>query len=557
MTRKLNINWDKPKNFTYLGNTQIKKGGVVTAMTSDEVLEFARCRASAKYFAENYIKVIHLDRGLVPFHLYPYQNEMFQHFDNNKFSIVLACRQSGKSISVCAYLLWYVLFHSTKTVAVLANKADTAREMLGRITLMLENLPFFLQQGCKELNKGSMEFSNNSRILSAATSSSSIRGKSVNLLYLDEFAFVENDAKFYTSTYPVITGGKSARVIITSTANGVGNTFHRLWERAVTNTSDRGYKPFRVDWWDVPGRDEEWKKETIENTSELQFSQEFGNSFLGSGSTLISPELLLKLKSEEPEFIQENGSMRVYGAPEPKHTYVMTVDVAQGRGKDYSAFSIFDVTSRPFRQVASYANNTISPLLLPEILNKYATAYNEALVLIESNDQGSMVCNAMFYDIEYENMFVESISKKDGLGLRQTKRTKAIGCSQIKDLLEQSKLTVKDANTIVEICTFEARGSSYEATGGNNDDLMMTLVMFGWFTSTQMFSGMTDIDVRSMLYEERMRAIEDDVLPFGFTDSATSQAPIVEDGVVMVPDDFEWDGMFGYVPKTRGFTEFH
>ena len=262
-------------NDSYNGNNNVKRDGVVTNFTKEQVQEYAKCMKDASYFARNYLKVVHLDKGLVPFNLYPYQEKMFEHFNENRFSIVLACRQSGKSISSVAYLLWYALFHSEKTIAILANKGSTAREMLARITLMLENLPFFLQPGCKALNKGSIEFANNSRIIAAATSGSSIRGLSINLLFLDEFAFVENDVEFYTSTYPVVSSGKTSRVIITSTANGLGNTFHKIWEGAVQKTNT--FAPFRVDWWDVPGRDEEWKKQTIDNTSELQFQQEFGN----------------------------------------------------------------------------------------------------------------------------------------------------------------------------------------------------------------------------------------------------------------------------------------
>ena len=282
-------------NDTYLGNVQIKRDGVVSPFTAHEVEEYKKCMSDPSYFARTYCKVIHLDKGLVPFELYPYQEQMFEHFDDNRFSIILACRQSGKSISSVAYLLWYAVFKPEQTIAILANKGATAQEMLGRVTLMLENLPFFLQPGCKALNKRSIEFSNNSRIVSAATSGSSIRGMSVNLLYLDEFAFVEDAATFYTSTYPVIASGKNTKVIITSTANGIGNMYHRLWEGAVQGVNE--YRPFRVDWWDVPGRDEAWKEQTISNTSKLQFDQEFGNTFFGTCVTLIDGSTLMELRA--------------------------------------------------------------------------------------------------------------------------------------------------------------------------------------------------------------------------------------------------------------------
>lgn len=285
-------------NDTYNGNTNVKRDGVTSGYTEYQLDEYIKCSKDPAYFAIHYCKVINLDRGLVPFDLYPYQEKMFNHFNSNRFSIVLACRQSGKSISSVAYLLWYALFHPDQTIAILANKGATAQEMLMRVTLMLENLPFFLQPGAKSLNKRSMEFSNNSRIVSAATSGSSIRGMSVNLLYLDEFAFVEDAATFYTSTYPVIASGTNTKVIITSTANGIGNMYHKLWEGAIQGVSE--YKPFRVDWWDVPGRDEEWKRQTVGNTSQLQFDQEFGNTFFGTGDTLIGGEALMRLKAKEP-----------------------------------------------------------------------------------------------------------------------------------------------------------------------------------------------------------------------------------------------------------------
>ena len=293
----------KNNEFGYLGNHLVKRDGVETSFTKEEVLEYKKCMKDPSYFAREYVKIISLDEGLVPFELYPYQEKMFKHFNDNRFSIVLACRQSGKSISSVVYLLWYACFHPEKTIAILANKGAIAREMLARITLALENLPYFLQPGCKALNKGSIEFSNNSKIVANATSASSIRGLSVNLLFLDEFAFVDNDAQFYTSTYPVVTAGKDTQIIICSTANGIGNVYHKLWEGAVQKTND--FKSFRVDWWDVPGRDEKWKEQTVNNTSKLQFEQEFGNTFHGRGNTLIAADALLSQKSVDPEFVNE------------------------------------------------------------------------------------------------------------------------------------------------------------------------------------------------------------------------------------------------------------
>ena len=508
----------KNSEFGYLGNPQVKRDGVETQFTKEEELEYAKCMNNPAYFARTYIKVISLDEGLVPFDLYPYQEKMFHHFNDNRFSIVLACRQSGKSISSVVYLLWYACFHPEKNIAVLANKGATAREMLARVTLALENLPFFLQPGCKALNKGSIEFSNNSKIIASATSGSSIRGLSINLLFLDEFAFVENDAQFYTSTYPVVSSGKDTKVIITSTANGIGNVFHRIWEGATTYTNE--YKAFRVDWWDVPGRDDKWKAETISNTSELQFDQEFGNNFHGRGNTLIDASDLLAQKSLRPMTWNEN--LYIYEKAIEDHQYVMTVDVSKGRGQDYSTFTVIDTSVNPFKQVCVFRDNNISPMLLPDMCYKYARLYNEAYIIVESNDQGAVVCNGLYYDLEYENMFVESQVKANAIGATMTRRVKRIGCSTFKDLIGQKKLHIVDANTIEEMCTFVARGNSFEAQAPNHDDLVMNLVLFAWFTTTDIFQGITNIDMKNMLYKEQLQAIHDDLLPFGIINDGRS-----------------------------------
>lgn len=517
-------------NLGYNGNPNIKRDGITQTWTQEDVAEYLKCMHNPAYFAAKYIKVINLNEGLVPFELYPYQENMFEQFSKNRFSIVLSCRQSGKSITSIVWILHYAIFNPEKTIAILANKGATAREMLSRITLALENLPFFLQPGCKVLNKGSIVFSNNSRIIASATSASSVRGFSIDVVFLDEFAFVENAEVFYTSTYPVISSGKNSKVIITSTANGVGNLYHKLWEGAVQGTNE--FTPIRVDWWDVPGRDEEWKRQTIANTSDLQFRQEFSNQFIGTGNTLIEPDTLLGLKALPP--VHEQDQVKVYKKTEEGHSYLMFVDVSKGRGQDYSTFNIIDVSVQPFEQVAVYRNNNISPLLFPDVIYKYAVAYNNAYVIIENNDTGQVVCNALYYDIEYEFVFVESTIKTGGIGVTTTKKIKRIGCSNIKDIIERGQLVVVDKDTIIELSTFEAKGQSYEATPGNHDDLVMNLVLFGWFVTDPMFAEFTSDDLKRLMYEQQIKEIEDDVIPFGFVDDGQGPEIVVES------DGTEW-----------------
>tara|TARA_A200000159_G_scaffold46841_1_gene43141 strand:- start:5006 stop:6625 length:1620 start_codon:yes stop_codon:yes gene_type:complete len=529
------------QNESYLGNINVKRDGVQHNFTEDEVKEYIKCSKDPVHFCKTYLKVISLDDGLVPFSLYPYQEKMFDHFNDNRFSIVLACRQSGKSISSVGYIIWYACFHSEKTIAILANKGATAREMLARVTLMLENLPFFLQPGCKALNKGSIEFSNNSRIIAAATSGSSIRGMSVNLLFLDEFAFVERANEFYTSTYPVISAGKDTKVIITSTANGIGNTFHKIWEGAVQKVNE--FVPFTVNWYDVPGRDEDWKKQTIANTSQLQFDQEFGNTFFGTGDTLINAETLLSFRALNPQEALEGGDLLIYDRPNKEHEYLMMVDVSKGRGQDYSTFNVIDISTRPFKQVAVYRNNTISPILFPNIIYKYANLYNDAYVVIESNDQGTLVCQGLYQDLEYENIHMESAIKADRIGIEVNRKVKRLGCSAIKDILENTKLDIIDENTILEISTFVSKGQSYEASDGNHDDLMMNLVLFGYFVSSQFFADMTDINLKEMMFARKMKEIDDDVPPVGFIDDGLNEVRQEEEQKEMGWHTFEGTGI--------------
>ena len=521
------------KNENYLGNPNIKKDGVVSNFNEEQVLEYARCMKDPVYFVEKYAKIISLDKGLVPFKLYPYQKKMFKHFKENRFNVVLACRQSGKSISACGYLLWFALFQSEKSIAVLANKGATAREMLARITIMLENIPFFLQPGVKALNKSNIDFSNNSRIIAAATTGSSIRGLSINLLYLDEFAFVERAAEFYTSTYPVISSGGDTKIIVTSTANGIGNTFHKIWEGSIQGVNE--YNNFRVDWHDVPGRDEKWKEETINNTSQVQFDQEFGNTFFGTGNTLVNAQTLLDLRAKRPIKYMEGGDCLIYKEPVKNHEYILVADVSKGRGQDYSSFSLIDINVRPFEQVVVYRNNTISPLLFPNIIYKYANVYNKAYCIVESNDQGSVVCNGLYYELEYENVHVESAVKANAVGIDINRKSKRLGCSALKDLLENNKLKIVDEQTILEISTFEARGQTYQASIGNHDDLVMNLVLFGYFVSSTYFSNLTDINIKDMIFKQKLKEIEEDIVPFGFIDDGSEQIKRIEPS-----DDHPW-----------------
>jgi len=510
----------------YLGNPNLKKANVTEEFSKKEIAEYLKCANDPVYFIANYIQIVSLDKGLVPFDMYHFQEDMVKKFHSERFNIAKLPRQSGKSTIVTSYLLWYVLFNANVNVAILANKAATAREMLGRLQLSYENLPKWLQQGILGWNKGSLELENGSKILAASTSASAVRGMSFNVIFLDEFAFVPNHIadQFFSSVYPTISSGKSTKVIIISTPHGM-NMFYKLWHDAERGTNE--YNPTEVHWSEIPGRDDAWKEQTIRNTSEQQFRVEFECEFLGSVDTLISPSKLRVMPYHDP--IVEKKGLAVFEHAQPEHNYIITVDVSRGVGGDYSAFTVIDTTELPYKMVARYKNNEIKPIVLPNIVIDVAKNYNAAYILCEVNDIGGQVADIIQYDLEYENLLMASMrgragqqlgqgfsGKKTQLGIKMSTAVKQVGCSNLKALLEEDKLVIEDYDTIAELTTFIQKGNSFQAEEGCNDDLAMCLVIFGWMAMQPFFKEMHDNDVRARIYEAQKESIEQDMAPFGF-----------------------------------------
>ena len=513
---------------SYLGNPRLKKSSEQIAWTEEMVQEYLKCKNDIVYFVKTFMKIIHVDHGLVPFDTYPFQDDLINHLNDNRFSIVKTSRQVGKTTTSVAFLLHYILFNESKVVGILANKGATSREILGRLQLAYEHLPKYLQQGVLEWNKGSIELENGSKIIASSTSSSAVRGFSFSALFLDEAAFIHDNMfwEFWDSVYPTISSGTETKVIMVSTPNGM-NHFHKFWTNAVEERSS--FVPFDVHWSLVPGRDDEWKKDTIGNIGEDRWRQEFEAEFLGSSNTLVNINTLSNLVFKEPKYI--SNEVLYYKTSEEGHTYVMSVDVSYGRGQDYSTFSIIDITEYPFEQVATYRSNQISPLLFPSIIQKVGNDYNEAYVIVESNDIGKTVLQVLNYELEYENLISVGAIKSMDIGIRMTKSTKAMGCSNLKDLMESQKLIVVDRHTIQELSTFIIKGSSYAAEGGCHDDMVMNLVLFSWFTGQTMFKDLTDKDIRLKMYQQHIDDIEEMMTPFGFSSEHDDEKVIYEDGV--------------------------
>ena len=523
---------------TYLGNPNLKKANVAQEWTQEEVKEYTKCMNDPLYFIQEYIRIVSLDEGLVPFKLYDFQKEMVGTFHNNRFTICKLPRQSGKSTTIIAYLLHYVLFNPTVNVAILANKAATARDLLGRLQLAYENLPKWLQQGVMTWNKGSLELENGSKILASSTSASAVRGGSYNIIFLDEFAYVPANVaeQFFSSVYPTISSGKTTKVMIVSTPHGM-NMFYKLWTDAEEQRNS--YIPIEVHWSEVPGRDAKWKEETIKNTSESQFNTEFECEFLGSIDTLITPAKLKTMTYRAP--IQSNAGLDVYETPQKDHTYLMTADVSRGTSNDYSAFVVVDVSQMPYRIVAKYRDNEVKPLLFPSKIYDVARAYNQAFVLVEVNDIGEQVATTLQFDLEYDNLIMASMRGRAGqilgggfsggraqLGVRTTKAVKRIGCSNLKQLVEDNKLIIEDLDIISELSTFIVKGQSFEADEGCTDDLVACLFMFAWTCDQQYFKELTDMDVRQTMMREQQDALEQDMAPFGFVVNGLEEENIGE-----------------------------
>ena len=510
----------------YLSNPNLKRANTPIQFTEEQIIEFLTCKEDPVYFAKKYIKIVNVDDGLVKFNMWPFQERLVNNFHRNRFNIAKMPRQVGKTTTVVSYLLHYIVFNDNVNVGILANKASTSREILSRLQLSYENLPKWMQQGIVSWNKGSLELENGSKIIAASTSASAVRGMSFNIIFLDEFAFVPNHIAddFFASVYPTISSGKSTKVIVVSTPKGM-NHFYRMW-----HDSERGKNSFvatEVHWSEVPGRDEEWKAQTIANTSEEQFRAEHLCEFLGSVGTLINPSKLKILVYDDP--IKKSKGLDVYENPIEDHNYLITVDVARGMGNDYSAFVVFDITEFPYRVVAKYKNNEIKPMLFPSIINEVARGYDNAWLLIEVNDIGDQVANILHYDLEYDNILMCSMrgragqlvgsgfsGKKSQLGVRTTAAVKKLGCSNLKLLIEDDKLFVSDYDIISELTTFAQKHNSFEAEEGCNDDLVMCLVIFAWIVAQDYFKEMTNNDIRKRIYEEQKNQIDQDMSPFGF-----------------------------------------
>jgi hypothetical protein len=544
-------------NNGYNGNSSLKRIGIDFSYSEEQVLEIAKCVKDPIYFIDNYCYIVTLDHGIQPFKLYDCQKKKIKLIHDNRKVILMEGRQQGKTTSAAAYILWYTLFQDNKSVAVLANKSATAREIMSRYQLMFEYLPPWMQQGIKTWNKGDIELENGSIVFTSATTAAGIRGKSVNLLYIDEAAIIPNTVAdaFFTAVYPVISAGQTTKILITSTPLGY-NHFWKFWNDAVNKNND--FVPMYIPYWEIPGRDEKWALEQKRQLGDLKYNQEVLCKFLGSSLTLINSDTIEYMTTcptvyskdgldlyEYPINGQRDEDEKLVTKP---HTYVIVADTAKGVGGDYSAFVIVDITEVPYKLVGKFRDNKIAPMLYPTVIHKIAKDYNNAYVMIEINSS-EQVAHIMHNELEYDNIIFVNRDTKKGqvvsggfgggktqLGVQTDKRVKRIGCFTFKALVEEKKLLIMDADTISEISTFIQVRDSYAADDGYHDDLVMPLVLFSWLTTNSYFKELNNVNIREAMYQERIKQIEEDVIPFGFIQNGLEEEFVVDSGDVWKPE---------------------
>jgi hypothetical protein len=528
----------------YNSNANLKGAGVPIAWTAEQVQEYMKCAEDPVYFINNYCYIVTLDHGIQQFKLYDCQVEKVKIIHENRKVILMEGRQQGKTTTSAAYILWYTLFQGSKTVAILANKSSAAREVLHRYQLMYEYLPKWMQQGVTTWNKGDIELENGSIVFTAATSASGIRGKSVNLLYVDETAIIPNTIaeQFFTSVYPTISAGSTTKILLSSTPLGY-NHFWKFWNDAESGRND--FIPLFIPYWKIPGRDEKWAEEQRRQLGEIKFNQEVLCKFLGSSLTLIGADHIGQMSAKQIAYSIDG--LDVYETPQKGHTYTMVADTAKGVGGDYSAFTVIDITKVPYTIVAKYKNNNISPMLYPNVIYKIGNTYNQAYVLMEINSS-EQVAHILYQDLEYENiLFVNKSTKGQVIsggfggsgttvyGVQTDKKVKRIGCLTLKSLIEEKKLLITDADIISEISTFIEKRGTYKADDGYHDDLVMTLVLFAWLTTNPYFKELTDVNLRELMYKNQIQQIEENMMPTGLFDDGMPE----EDGRMVSNEEFE------------------
>lgn len=544
------------KNSPFKDNDPVwKKANIVFEYTPEELEELKRCKADPVYFASRYAKVMQ-ESGIEQIKLRDYQEEIIKSFKNNRFNCLMASRQIGKTVMSGVFIAWYLIFHTDKNVLAVANIASTTKEVLDKIKSVLENLPFFLKPGCISNNVMSMKFDNGCRLIGRTTTKNTGIGFTIHVLYIDEFAHINPSYLdfFYRAIYPTISASTNSKIIITSTPNGM-NRFYDIYMDAMNGHN--AYVPLRVDWWQVPGRDDEWKKMTIANLgSEEDFNQEYGLQFFSSDKLLLTSKDLkkiFKLKTQyvTPEWALTPDNLDIldgftvhpnFSGFTPAdirndgQSYIFTIDTADGLGRDYSVINIFKLVALPFNmldQVKDFIKNEGDIFALVQVatfrsnkkdINQYCNtlehlAYNifnpeKVKLIIELNHKGDYVVdkisqNEAFWpgQIIHSKHTSSSTTWKPGLKMTETNKTKF--CERFKYLTAVHKVLPNETKTVHELGSFgKSSNGNYRSQSGN-DDLAMTCVMTAAFFESPNFWELVNemLDTLPKEYLEKVYSI--------------------------------------------------
>lgn len=495
---------------------------------TEELLELIKCFQDPIYFCNTYCKIVTLDKGLTSTHLFPYQETMIKAVATSNYVICKFPRQSGKTTATSMLCLWLALFNDDYNIGIVAQNEKTAIGILSRVKKAYDNLPEFLKMETINWSAKTVVFVNGSMISVSGTSAASARGGSYNFLYLDEFAFVPDHIQheFYQSTIPTITAGNTGKILITSTPHGL-NKFYKIWK-----DSENGNNKFRrvaIEWFEVPGRDEKWRREQENLLGKDGFLQEYNCDFLGSTHTLISAKKLQEMSWGEP--LQEHDGLDIYKYPTAGHQYIIVADVSQGINLDYSAFIVFDVTKWPITIAAKYQNNKINSIKYAQLLVSIAKNYNNAYCLVEVNNIGIEIADIMFTDFEYTNLFSCHNKNKDKkleltlsdmigesrLGVITSQLVKRLGCNSLKNMIESDRLIIEDHDIIEQLSVFVQFKKSYQAEAGKNDDLVVCLFLFAYLVDSDIYKQLSDKSFRKELLTAFNKTNDEQVGIFGFS----------------------------------------
>jgi hypothetical protein len=524
------------------GDPELKRSNLLYEYTPDEILEIEKCAKDVVYFAK-YCRVM-TDDGLFYVKLRDYQESVLREYQASRFNIFLAPRQVGKSITSAIVLVWYLLFNHDKNAMILANVGSTAEELMDKIKAIVRGLPWFLKPGMVVNNVMSMKFDNGCRAIAKTTTKTSAIGFTIHFLYMDEFAHIHPNfiESFFRSTYPTVSSSKVSRIIITSTPNGM-NKFYEIYQGAVTG--ENSFNPIRVDWWQVPGRDENWKKEEIANLgSEELFNQEYGNQFLSSSTLLLGSNELKKIKSNETEYVwKEMDVLTDLGLPyenfrwHPKFSlddntiktnrFVLSIDLAGGGKGDFTVLNIFKVVPLPKKviedledfqdesdffgllQVGVYRDNEIEVEDFKRILETLLVRFfysDNVRVLLEINFKGELLIDKLSLNDNIPlELFVHTKHTESARtrkpGIKYNEKNKLKYCEMLRSQVRLNRVLLNEKSwTIPELFSFglNSRGTYSSQTG--HDDVAMTVVnLSGLFESSdfydlvgELYDGLSD-----------------------------------------------------------------